>query len=426
MTVTQPGWVDHAIWWHCFPLGFTGAEPTAVREVHHRFEHLVAWFDYVIEVGCNGILLGPIFASESHGYDTTDHYRIDPRLGDEDDFRRFLAAAHDKGIRVVLDGVFNHVGWSHPWAGAGREAGPGTPEGDRLKWAGEYVNCFEGSMNLPELNLTNPEVRDHVTAVMNHWLDMGVDGWRLDAAYAPGADTWAPITAAVRERHPEAYLLGEVIHGDYPDFVQRSGVHAVTQYELWKAVWSSMNDTNFWELSHALERHQEFTQVFIPYTFIGNHDVTRIATQLADPRHIGHATALLALLPGVPSVYYGDEQAYAGTKEEREGGDSEVRPPMPAHPSELSDLGAATHELYQRLLGVRRRFNWLVRATTDVVAVTNETLLIELTAPSGEGSLALALNIDDEPKPMPAGDIVTASGQDTTHVEPHGWAVLQR
>lgn len=423
MPVPQPAWVDHVIWWHVYPLGFSGAEPEATTEVHHRFDHLVAWLDYVVELGCNGLLLGPIFASETHGYDTTDHYRIDPRLGDEDDFRRFITAAHDKGVRVLLDGVFNHVGRSHAWVGEAEAAGQGTPAGDRLKWSDGYLHCFEGSMNMPELNLSNPEARDYVAGVMKHWLGYGVDGWRLDAAYAPGAQAWAPITASVREQFPEAWLLGEVIHGDYPAFVREAGVHSVTQYELWKAIWSSINDTNFWELSHALERHAQFCEEFAPLTFLGNHDVTRIASQV-DTRDLGHAVALLALLPGVPSIYYGDEQGWTGVKEERSGGDDQVRPPLPATPEELSTLGRPVLATHQRLFGLRRRFPWLVRANVRVEAVTNETILLVLT---GEGTeIALALNIDDEAHPMPAGTVVEASGDGGGQVEPHGWAVLQR
>lgn len=428
MTVSQPAWVDYAIWWHCYPLGFVGAERTAVADVHHRLDHLIGWLDYVASIGCNGLLLGPVFASESHGYDTVDHYRIDPRLGDEADFRRLLDEAHERGIRVLLDGVFNHVGRGNPIVQRAEAAGPGTADGDWVKWSDGYVRCFEGSMNLPELDLSRPVVRDYVGGVMEHWLGVGIDGWRLDAAYAPGAEAWAPITARVRAAYPEAWLLGEVIHGDLPDFVTAAGLHSVTQYELWKAIWSSLNDTNFWELAHALERHAEFCRTFVPQTFVGNHDVTRIRSRLTDDRHLGHAIALLAVLPGVPSVYYGDEQGYTGTKEEREGGDDQVRPSMPARPGELSRLGEPVLEMYRRLLAIRRRHPWLVRATAEVVAVTNETIVVSCTSEAGGGhhEIALALNVDDQPRPMPVGTVIAQSGSDLLEVEAHGWAVLER
>ncbi|SDB80938.1 Alpha amylase, catalytic domain [Raineyella antarctica] len=428
MTVSQPAWVDYSLWWHAYPLGALGAEQTSVDTVHHRLDHLIGWLDYLLSIGCNGLLLGPVFASETHGYDTVDHFRIDPRLGDEDDFRRLLHEAHERGIRVVLDGVFNHVGRSNEIVRRAEAAGPGTPDGDWVRWSDGYVRCFEGSMNLPELDLGRPFVQDYVVGAMEHWLGLGADGWRLDAAYAPGAEAWAPITARVRADFPEAWLVGEVIHGDLPEFVQHSGMHSVTQYELWKAIWSSLNDTNFWELAHALERHAEFCRTFVPQTFVGNHDVTRIRSRLADDRHLGHAVVLLALLPGVPSIYYGDEQGYTGTKEERAGGDDQVRPQLPAAPENLSLLGAPILEMYQRLFAVRRRHPWLVRAAIEVGAVTNETILVSCSSEAGgtHHEIDVALNVDDTSRPMPSGTVIAQSGSDLLEIEAHGWAVLQR
>lgn len=406
MTSTTPEWVNNVIFWHAYPLGFTGAEPVAVPGRADRLPHLINWLDHAIAIGCNGLLLGPVFASETHGYDTVDHFRIDTRLGDEDGFANLLAEAHRRGIRVVLDGVFNHVARSNPIALRAEAAGPGTPAGEWLRWVDGHIHCFEGNLNLPELNLSNPEVQDYVVAVMNHWLAVGADGWRLDAAYAPGAAAWAPITARVRAAHPEAWLVGEVIHGDQPEFVATSGVHSVTQYELWKAIWSSLNEANFWELNHALSRHAKFCETFMPQTFIGNHDVTRIRSQLNDDRHLAHALALLAFLPGVPSIYYGDEHGYTGVKEQRPGGDDEVRPPMPSTPEQLSGLGDSIMAMHQEWLGIRRRHPWLQRAEVAVLKVTNETIAISCRPASGgepagadaAQELVLALDVATEPK----------------------------
>ena len=112
MATTGPDWVRHAIWWHVYPLGFVGAFPAAQPPApdEHRLGRIVDWLDHAVELGTSGIALGPIFASRTHGYDTTDHYRIDPRLGDDTDFDRLVDEAHRRGLRVLLDGVFNHVG----------------------------------------------------------------------------------------------------------------------------------------------------------------------------------------------------------------------------------------------------------------------------------------------------------------------------
>ena len=221
-------WPASVIWWHVYPLGFVDAERRRVESVHHRLPKLVSWLDYLVELGANGLLLAPVFDSGTHGYDTLDHFRIDPRLGDDSDFQTLLDEARRRGIRVCLDGVFNHLSRSHDLIQRAINAGPDTDEGSWVKWHEGYPWAFEGHERLVELNLSNPSVQDYIVEVMNHWLSRGVDGWRLDAAYAPGAAAWRPILERVKRDHPEAWILGEVIHGDYSEFVTTSGVDSVT------------------------------------------------------------------------------------------------------------------------------------------------------------------------------------------------------
>ena len=117
---SEPAWVQHVMWWHVYPLGFVGAEVRPAAPVggapawSTASTASTAWLDHVVDLGLNGLLLGPVFASSTHGYDTVDHFRIDPRLGDDADFDALVAAAHERGVRVLLDGVFNHVGREHP------------------------------------------------------------------------------------------------------------------------------------------------------------------------------------------------------------------------------------------------------------------------------------------------------------------------
>ncbi len=416
-----PPWVQHAMWWHVYPLGFTGAERAALgpgAPVAHRLGHVERWLDYLVDLGLNGLALGPVFASSTHGYDTVDHDRVDPRLGDRADLDRLLAAAHDRGVRVLLDGVFNHVGDQHPLFRAALDGGPGSPEAGlfRIRWTddGPDWDCFEGHRSLVTLNHDSPRVVDLVADVMTRWLDAGADGWRLDAAYAVPTAFWAQVTGRVRAAHPDAYLVGEVIHGEYPAFVAESGVDAVTQYELWKAVWSSIAERNFHELVWTLGRHDAFLDHFVPYTFVGNHDVTRITSRVGDATLAGHALVVLATVGGTPAIYYGDEQAYRGVKEDRAGGDDEVRPPYPPAPGDLAgpDVaphGWATHDRHAALLGLRRRHPWLHTARTRVVEVTNTRLAYEARASDGSGAaLLVALNLDGTPWRLsaPAGATV--------------------
>jgi cyclomaltodextrinase / maltogenic alpha-amylase / neopullulanase len=230
------------------------------------------------------------------------------------------------------------------------------------------------------------------------------------------------------------WVVGEVIHGDYAGYVADSGVDSVTQYELWKAVWSSLNDRNLFELAHALRRHGEMTRGFLPQTFVGNHDVTRIASRLTDPRHLPIAVTLLCTLPGVPTLYYGDEWALRGVKEDRAGGDDAVRPALPAGTEPPGPEAAAVADLQRQLIGVRRRHPWLVDATVEAPDVlTNEVLAVRLT--SGPHTLAVVLDVGDAPAdvelPFPGGTVAAGAGsahsdggRTTIRVPAHSFTVV--
>lgn len=438
-------WHEHAIWWHVYPLGFLGAEHEAAEvggvADPHRLRRLIDWLDYAVDLGVDGLALGPVFASTSHGYDTVDHYRIDPRLGTREDFDALVAAAHERGLKVMLDGVFNHVGSRHPTFLRALHGGPDAPETARfhLTWDGRGTaswHAFEGHQDLVTLNHDDDGVAALVTDVMKHWLAAGADAWRLDAAYAVPPSFWARVLPAVRAEFPETYVVGEVIHGDYAQVVAESGMDSVTQYELWKAIWSSINDRNFFELDHALSRHDEMLESFVPLTFVGNHDVTRLASRLTYRRHLPHALVVLLTVGGMPSVYYGDEQAFEGVKEERAGGDDAVRPAFPSRPADLGLTGWPTYALHQELIGLRRRHPWLYRARTRVLELSNELLVYE-SAPAGarEGGgsgerLVVVLNLADTTARAeePVAEVLAGAADlrdGRARVPGNGWAVLR-
>lgn len=433
-TPREPVWVRHAVWWHLYPLGFTGADTTGRRRQPVRgLAHIVEWLDYAVRLGASGIALGPVFASATHGYDTIDYYRIDSRLGDAADFDRLVSQAHERGLRVLLDGVFNHVGRDHP---AFTDTITGGPRADWFRRTGaaqpaseDNYETFEGHPGLLALNHANPAVADYVSDVMTHWLERGADGWRLDAAYSVPPAFWSTVLHRVRQAHPDAYLVGEVIHGDYAAIVADTGMHSVTQYELWKATWSSLNDRNFFELAWALDRHNTYLDTFVPMTFVGNHDVTRIASALVDERHLFHALVLLLTTGGTPSIYYGDEQAFHGVKEQRAGGDDAIRPALPASPADLSPLGASTYRLHQDLIGLRRRHPWLHNARTNIISLTNQHLVYD--AIDGIHRIRVLLNVADTNlnHQLDGSNSILAAADRTTHHEgwthlpAHGWAI---
>ena len=389
-------WINHTIWWQVYPLGFCGAP---IRAGDHspapRLRRLYNWLDYIIELGANGLLLGPVFESETHGYDTTDHYRIDARLGGDEEFDQLISRSHERGIKVLLDGVFSHVGYRHPLFQQALADGPDSAAARifDIDWAadgGPQPRVFEGHGGLVRLRHDAPETVVFVTDVMNHWLDRGADGWRLDAAYSVPPEFWAKVLAGVREKHPDTWILGEVIHGDYPAFVSQSGVDSVTQYELWKAIWSSLKDENLYELDWSLKRHNKFLETFTPNTFIGNHDVTRIASQV-DQQKAVVAAGLLLLLGGIPSIYAGDEQGFTGVKADTVEGDDAVRPLFPPSPSELLPFGEPVFEAYEALIGIRRRNPWLVDARVDRLDLDDAQFRICVYAKDGDEFLVLHL-----------------------------------
>lgn len=428
----MPSWPEHVFWWHVYPLGFVGApirdgvDPDAAPT--HRLDRLEPWLDHVIELGLNGLLLGPVFASETHGYDTVDHFRIDPRLGDDADIDRLLHAARERGIRVLFDGVFNHVGRGHPAFRALRDGGD-----DADLFRGRWVDgrfepdVFEGHGALVALDHSSDATVDLVVDVMCHWLDRGIDGWRLDAAYAVPPEFWARVLRRVRERFSEAWFVGEVIHGDGPAIVDASTMDALTQYELWQGIWHGIADGNFFELSHAIERHDELLATFVPQTFVGNHDVTRIASAVG-PELVPHALAVLFTVAGTPSVYAGDEFGWTAVKEEREGGDDAVRPEFPPTPGEVAHVDDRILDAHRALIALRRRHPWLWRARTDVVEVTNTTLVLRTAV--DDDAIVVALSLDDAPVTLPAADaasVVTGDGalhDGRVTLPPLGWAVL--
>ncbi|WIM89007.1 alpha-amylase family protein [Candidatus Mycobacterium wuenschmannii] len=425
-------WVEHVVWWHVYPLGFVGAFPSDAPPGpgEHRLRRVAEWLDHAIALGASGVALGPIFASRTHGYDTSDHYRIDPRLGDDADFDYLISEARRRGLRVLLDGVFNHVGTDFVKY---REAPNDAAAAGWFRGRAGRFHTFEGHEGLLTLNHDNPDVVSHTVDVMNHWLARGADGWRLDAAYAVPQQFWTSVLPKVRETHPDAWFVGELIHGDYAAVVRETGFDSATQYELWKAIWSGLNDGNFFELDHALQRHNDFRETFAPLTFIGNHDVTRIASQIERPEHLAHALVVLMTVGGVPSIYAGDEFGYRGVKEERFGGDDAVRPEFGSPPARLDERGAQIWSLHQYLVGLRRRHPWLYGASTSAVRLDNKQYVYE--SRNGDSALVVALNIDDKPLRVrlesARAEVISGSGApppevaETVTVEPHGWRILR-
>jgi glycosidase len=339
---TMDSWARDAIVYHIYPLGLCGAPQRNdfTQAPAPRLEQLGPWLDHLRVLGANAVYLGPVFESSAHGYDTADYFHVDRRLGTNETLAALSGALHDRGVRLILDGVFHHVGrdfWAfrdllargeaspyRHWF-AGVDFGRRSPYGDPFAYEG-----WHGHYDLVKLNLGHPEVRAHLFDAVRAWIrDFGIDGLRLDAADVLDLDFQSELAAVCRGARPDFWLLGEVIHGDYRRWANPAALDATTNYEGYKGLYSSHNDRNYFELAYALNRQfgpQGIYRDLPLYAFADNHDVARVATVLRNPAHLYPLYALLFTMPGVPSVYYGSEWGIGGAK--APGDDAPLRPAL--------------------------------------------------------------------------------------------------
>ena len=331
-------WFEQTAFYHIYPLGLTGApEFNSYQEPVHRLAQIVPWIRHIRELGCSAVYIGPLFESGSHGYDTTDYRKVDSRLGTNEDLKQFVAYCHKEGIRVILDGVFNHTGRDFF---AFRDIRQYRENSRYVNWYcnvnfhgnNEYHDGFSydnwGGYNLlAKLNLRNPEVRDYLLNTVRFWTEQfDIDGLRLDAADVLDFDFMRSLRALAEEIKEDFWLMGEVIHGDYTRWVNEHTLHSVTNYHLHKALYSGHNDHNYFEIAHTVKRQMDMGlgRGISLYNFVDNHDVERIYTKLRQKEHFLPVHVLLYTLPGVPSIYYGSEFGVEGHKER--GSDASLRP----------------------------------------------------------------------------------------------------
>lgn len=328
-------WTDESIFYHIYPLGFCGvpklndfSEKTYAR-IYKISEHIT----HLKKLGVNAVYIGPLFQSTAHGYDTVDYFNLDCRLGRNEDFAKVCRQLHANGIRIVLDGVFNHVGRDF-WAFNEVREKKGHSEFTDwffINWDsnnqyndGFSYDCWEGHSNLVKLNLNSPAVKQHIFNAVMSWVNnFDIDGLRLDVAYCLDKTFLKELRIFCKALKPDFWLMGEVIHGDYNELMNEELLDSVTNYECYKGLYSSCNDKNMFEIAHSIKRQDSLYHGKCLYTFLDNHDVTRIASILKDKRDLKLLYTLLFAMPGIPSIYYGGEFGLEGNKEQ---GDITLRP----------------------------------------------------------------------------------------------------
>ena len=394
-------WYDKAVFYHIYPLGLCGCahENTGVPEEH--FDKLNEWAAHAGNIGCTAIYIGPLFESVGHGYETTDYKMVDRRLGTNDDFKKFVENCHNNGIKVVVDGVFNHTGrefFAFKDLKENRENSGYKDWYCNVNFGGnnEYNDGFSyenwGGYNLlAKLNVWNPEVKNYLFDVVRFWIsEFDIDGIRLDAADVLDMGFMSELRQVTMQAKDEFWLMGEVIHGDYSRWANSDRLNSVTNYELHKGLYSGHNDHNYFEIAHTINRLNQLAQGIKLYTFTDNHDVARIHSKLNNKEHIYDVTMLLYTVPGIPSIYYGSEFAIDGNKEN--GSDWNLRPCL-----ELDDFDEDTEllNLIRRLGILKKEYRELTEGAYEQMMLTNRQFAFARKCQ--DSAVITALNNDEQP-----------------------------
>lgn len=394
-------WAYESVFYQIYPLGFCGAPFENDGVQTHKIKKVEEWIPHMKKLGINAIYFSPVFESDTHGYNTRDYKKIDVRIGTNQDFKEVCQRLHENGIRVVLDGVFNHVGrgfYQFQDVLKNRENSP------YLNWFhinlggnsnyndGLWYEGWEGNYDLVKLNLQNGEVVHHILDAVQYWIDeFDIDGLRLDVAYCLDENFVRTLRSFTTERKSDFFLLGEMLHGDYNRLMNDSMLHSVTNYECYKGLYSSFNSMNMFEINHSLLRQfgpENWTLYKGKHllSFVDNHDVTRVASILSNEKHLPLIYAMCFGMPGIPCVYYGSEW---GTKADKSEGDPALRPCF--EKPEWNELS----EFISKLAEAKKNSEALNYGSFRSVLLTNRQCIFERA--SEHERVLVAINADEAP-----------------------------
>lgn len=394
-------WSYESVFYQIYPLGFCGAPFENDGVPAHRILKVNDWIPHIKKLGANAIYFSPVFESDTHGYNTRDYRLIDTRLGTNEDFKQVCKNLHDEGIRVVLDGVFNHVGrgffafqdvlekrWDSPY----KDWFSLNFDGNSNYNDGLWYEGWEGNYDLVKLNLRNEEVIEHIFSCIKGWIEeFDIDGLRLDVAYCLDPNFVRRLRSYCDSLKADFFLVGETLHGDYNQLMNDEMLHSVTNYECYKGLFSSFNSMNMFEVNHSLLRQfgpENWTLYKGKHllSFVDNHDVTRIASNLTNEAHLPLIYALTFGMPGIPCVYYGSEW---GAKARKEDGDPALRASFEAPEwTELTDF-------ISRLAKAKKASKALNYGDFRSILLTNKQCIFERKTDSER--VLVAINADAEP-----------------------------
>lgn len=394
-------WAYESVFYQIYPLGFSGAPFENDGVLNHRILKVNDWIPHIKRLGADAIYFSPVFESDTHGYNTRDYTKIDTRLGTNKDFANVCYNLHNEGIKVVLDGVFNHVGrgfWAFQDVLKNRESSPYINWFARIDFNGNsnyndglWYEGWEGCYDLVKLNLYNEDVIQHIFNAIKGWVtEFDIDGLRLDVAYCLNHDFLKRLRSFCDSLKPDFFLLGETLHGDYNQIMNDEMLHSVTNYECYKGLYSSFNSMNMFEINHSLLRQfgpENWTLYKGKHllSFVDNHDVTRVASILNNIRHLPLIYALAFGMPGIPCVYYGSEW---GAKADKSQGDPALRPSFKE--PEFNELS----EFISKLADIKKNFKALNYGDFTSTVLTNKQCVFRRS--TGDETVYVAINADDQ------------------------------
>lgn len=394
-------WAYENVFYQIYPLGFCGAPFENDGVLEHRILKVNDWIPHIEKLGANAIYFSPVFESDTHGYNTRDYTKIDTRLGTNEDFQSVCKNLHKAGIKVVLDGVFNHVGrgfWAFQdvlekrWDSPYKDWFHISFDGNSNYNDGLWYEGWEGNYDLVKLNLRNEDVIQHIFSCIKGWVEeFDIDGLRLDVAYCLDHDFLRRLRSFCDGLKPDFFLVGETLHGDYNQWMNDSMLHSVTNYECYKGLYSSFNSMNMFEINRSLLRQfgpDNWTLYKGKHllSFVDNHDVTRVASILSNENHLPLIYALAFGMPGIPCVYYGSEW---GAKARKEEGDPALRACF--EKPKWNDLTT----FISKLAEAKKHSNALNYGDFRSVLLTNRQCIFERKTDSER--VLVAINADDQP-----------------------------
>lgn len=381
-------WWQQVIFYHIYPLGFFGCpqinpiaqiKPTLSQiQPVNRLAKIRQYYPHFQQLNIGAIYFGPVFESCTHGYDSINYTQIDRRLGTSQLLHEIIDELHQQKIKVIFDAVFNHTSRLFPAFIDLKNNQTRSPYQSWYKkinfrentvWQdGFSYQYYQDCVELPEINLSNPEVQRFFLSIIQYWFSQfKIDGLRLDVAYLLPPDFLNKIKKLSTDLNPDSILIGETITPQQISLVDDQLIHTATNFPLYQHIHQSFTQNDFWQLKNIFRQQKN-----IPlFNFLNNHDTSRIFSQLEDQQHLQSAFVILLTHPGQPCLYYGDEFLLDGLKQSKH--DQQVRSKMPNH-QHLNTDQLNHSQFISKLIKIRQRNHFISKGQIRIIHCHHQSI----------------------------------------------------